>query len=235
MRLIAIGDIHGHLDKLRALLNLVQPVVDDQLVFLGDYIDRGPDSRGVLDVLMDLQRQFPHTVFLRGNHEQMALDALHEADQWRLPDNWDPLPGFRSSSPWPYQSTWLGNGGVDVFASFGVTVRAKKSETDLPWDAIPQKYIDFLVATSMWHRQAGFFFVHAGINEIVPLEKQRADMLWERYASPGRRQVHVVGHHPTLDGQPFFEEGRYSLDTGAGYGRALTACDVLTRRIWQAK
>ena len=234
MRLVAVGDIHGHLDKLTDLIGKVQPGPDDQLVFLGDYIDRGPDSKGVLDCLISLQEQHPQTVFLRGNHEQMMLDALYEADQGRLPANWDPLPGFQSSSPWPYQSTWLGNGGVDVFASFGVTVRKKVSESGLPWDAIPQKYIDFLVATTMWYRQAGFFFVHAGINEIVPLKKQRVDMLWERYASPGRRQIHVVGHHPTLDGRPFFEEGRYNLDTGAGYGRALTACDVLTKQIWQS-
>ena len=235
MRLIAIGDIHGHLDKLLDLIDQIQPTIDDQLVFLGDYIDRGPDSKGVLDYLMVLQQQHPETVFLRGNHEQLILDALHEAHPERLPADWNPLPGFRSSSPWPHQSVWLGNGGVAVFASFGVTVRTKMSESGLPWDAIPQKCIDFLVDTTMWYRQAGFFFVHAGMNEIVPLEKQRVDMLWERYASPGRSQIHVVGHSPTPDGQPLFEEGRYHLDTGAAYGKSLTACDVLTKQIWQAQ
>ena len=234
MRLIAVGDIHGHLDKLTDLIDQIQPAPDDQLVFLGDYIDRGPDSKGVLDYLITLRQQHPETVFLRGNHEQMMLDALYEAHPERLPGDWNPLPGFRSSSPWPYQSAWLGNGGVAVFASFGTPVHTKVSESGLPWGDVPQRYIDFLVATSMWHRQDGFFFVHAGMNEIVPLEKQRVDMLWERYASPGRFQIHVVGHSPTLDGQPFFEGGRYSLDTGAAYGRPLTACDVLTREIWQS-
>jgi len=76
MRLIAIGDIHGHLDKLERLLQLIMPTDNDKLVFLGDYIDRGPDSAGVVDHLIQLPDRFPQTVFLRGNHEQVAMDAL---------------------------------------------------------------------------------------------------------------------------------------------------------------
>ena len=75
-RLLAIGDIHGYLDKLRRLLDLVQPTANDKVIFLGDYVDRGPDSRGVLDELIRFGERFPQTIFLRGNHEQMFMDAL---------------------------------------------------------------------------------------------------------------------------------------------------------------
>jgi serine/threonine protein phosphatase 1 len=79
-RLLAIGDIHGCLDQLRELLARVVPTPHDQLVFLGDYVDRGPDSAGVVEVLLTLRDQLPRTVFLRGNHEQMLLDVLAGGD-----------------------------------------------------------------------------------------------------------------------------------------------------------
>jgi len=94
MRLIAIGDIHGHFDKLTRLLDQVTPTPEDRLVFLGDYIDRGPASKGVVDYLMELSREFPLTVFLRGNHEQMMLDCIAGYAPERLP-GWEVL--FR----WP--------------------------------------------------------------------------------------------------------------------------------------
>ncbi|MEZ4600756.1 MAG: metallophosphoesterase family protein [Syntrophotaleaceae bacterium] len=70
MKLIAIGDIHGHLAKLERLLEIVGPETNDRLVFLGDFIDRGPDSKGVIDYLLSIADRFPATVFLRGNHER---------------------------------------------------------------------------------------------------------------------------------------------------------------------
>jgi len=247
MRLIAVGDIHGHRGKLVDLIGKVQPGPDDQLVFLGDYIDRGPDSKGVLDYLMKLQEQYPETVFIRGNHEQMMLDALHEAHPDRLPADWLRLdvesPGFSTAGcsyrEYPNRSMWGRNGGLECFESFCVgkdqDEPSRLYEPLLPWDDIPQKYIDFLIVTKIWHRQSGFLFVHAGFRENhLPLDQQRFIMLWDRYAPPGDQEIHVVGHQPSLDGRPFFEESRYSLDTGAAYGRPLTACDVLTKEVWQA-
>ena len=75
-RLIAVGDVHGQLKMLEDLINQVKPTQDDQVVFLGDYIDRGPDSKGVIDYLIQFDQKLPQTIFLRGNHEQMFLDAL---------------------------------------------------------------------------------------------------------------------------------------------------------------
>jgi serine/threonine protein phosphatase 1 len=96
-RLLAVGDIHGHREKLSRLLELVAPTGQDQVVFLGDYIDRGPQSREVIEELLAFRQRFPQTVFLRGNHEQILLDALVEEGKtatcrqdgfpdWRLRD-----------------------------------------------------------------------------------------------------------------------------------------------------
>lgn len=80
-RLLAIGDIHGCRDQLRELLERVAPQPEDRMVFLGDYLDRGPQSRGVIEDLLGLAERFPETVFLRGNHEQMFLDFLDGTDR----------------------------------------------------------------------------------------------------------------------------------------------------------
>jgi serine/threonine protein phosphatase 1 len=75
-RLLAVGDINGYRNKLSRLLDLVQPSHDDRLVFIGDYVDRGPDVPGTIKLLLDLQREFPGTVFLTGNHYHLLLSML---------------------------------------------------------------------------------------------------------------------------------------------------------------
>jgi len=79
--------------------------------------------------------------------------------------------------------------------------------------------------------------VHAGVEDGLPLELQDPySLLWDRMTPPGKDgDIHVVGHHPSTDGEPHFELGRYNLDTGAVYGLTLTACDVLTKEIWQVR
>src|SRR6056300_118142 len=79
-RLLAVGDIHGCLNQLKALMEQVVPSLADQVVFLGDYVDRGPASFGVIDYLLEFGKTFPSTVFLRGNHEQMFSDYLEGRD-----------------------------------------------------------------------------------------------------------------------------------------------------------
>jgi len=233
MRLIAIGDIHGHLEKLNKLLGIVRPAQNDKLVFLGDYIDRGPDSKGVVGRLMELAEQIP-CVFLRGNHEQMMLDALACDAPDRLL-GWTQLADI--SKHYAMETiyfkdaiVWLRNGAQDTMQSYG----ASQGQFPFQWDLIPQEHVDFLASSTLWHREKGFLFVHAGIYENRPLENQTELMLWSRSCPPGKKEIHVVGHIPTPDGQPYFEPGRYSLDSGAGLGEPLTACDVLTQEIWQA-
>lgn len=240
MRLIAIGDIHGHLGKLGPLLRIVKPTADDRLVFLGDYIDPGPNSAKLIDYLIHLAERWPKTVFLRGNHEQIMLDAVAEEAPERLPPGWKRLVDLDVGYLMETQHLsdvriWLRNGAWETLESYGAT-EDQIREDPLPWDVIPQSHIDFLVRTKFWHRQDGFLFIHAGAVESprLPLEKQLGNLLWERYCPPGKNEIHVVWHQPIRERKPYFEEGRNSLDTGAAYGRPLTACDVLTKEIWQA-
>jgi serine/threonine protein phosphatase 1 len=231
-RLIAIGDIHGQLDKLNNLLNQIEPSDRDQFVFLGDYIDRGPASCGVIDRLIDFQSEFPEAVFLRGNHEQMMLDALQEHHPERLPEYWSPLEsvfGDRGNF-----EVWTQNGAWETLSSYGV-LKDKLASLFECWENIPQAHINFLLGARLYHRQAGFLFVHAGADEQQTLEDQAEVLLWERHAPPGTKEIHVVGHVPCPESKPYFEEKRYNLDTGAGYGRFLTACDVLTKKYWQSE
>lgn len=230
MRLIAIGDIHGQLKKLKRLLEIVRPTQNDKLVFLGDYIDRGPDSKGVVDCLMELAGQVP-CVFLRGNHEQMMLDALAYDAPDRLP-GWSQLADI--CTLWAMETShlkdseiWLSNGAQATMQSYGAS-----RQLPFQWDLIPQEHVNFLAKSALWHREKGFLFVHAGA-ENKPLEDQMKTLLWERFSPPGEQEIHVVGHDATPDGKPYFEPGRFSLDTGAGLDGPLTACDVLTKEVLQ--
>lgn len=225
-RLIAVGDIHGQMGKLLGLMELLQPGPEDQFVFLGDYVDRGPDSRGVIDYLIEFKKKFPNAIFIRGNHDQMLLDALVElgkADGQRLRD----LSMVFAADAEPSDlDLLLFNGGRQTLASY-------RLESFM--QGLPTEHVKFLQETVFWWCHDEFVFVHAAVENGVALEQQDPYfLLWQRWADPGANgEVHVVGHHPTTNRKPLFEEGRISLDTGAGYGYALTACDVFTKEFWQ--
>lgn len=245
MRLIAVGDIHGQLAKLEQLLEQVRPVDSDRWVFLGDYIDRGPDSAGVIAALIAFARQYSQSVFLRGNHEQMMLDAnasMGHLPVWkRLQDQ--SLVWAREIRHFTDEGIWLraGNGARAFWESYGL-LDLSEGETEkvrqggyLPWHLIPEDHVEFLKSTVLWHRwhrQGDFLFVHTGTRESAERENPHT-LLWGRYSPPGLGEIHVVGHTPTPDGLPFFEPGRINLDTGAGNGGPLTACDILTGQFWQ--
>ncbi|MCS7036293.1 MAG: metallophosphoesterase family protein [Saprospiraceae bacterium] len=129
-----IGDVHGCNQTLATLLKRLQPKAGDKVVFLGDLIDRGPDSKGVVDTVWQLQASGIEVVCLRGNHEQMLLDALDD----------------------PYSKEhWLNlNGGQKTLESFGVSAPAD----------LPEKYLDFFRAMPLWYETEGYLCVHAGLN-----------------------------------------------------------------------
>jgi serine/threonine protein phosphatase 1 len=168
-------------------------------VFLGDYIDRGPDSRGVLDFLIDLQSRRPDAVTcLCGNHEDMALNAIGDPSQ---------IPQWV-----------IFNGGDKALRSFGVT---------RPSD-VPARYIDWMRSLKTHIDDGVRFFVHAGIDPDRPLDQQsRHDMLWMRepFLSDlrdfGRFIVH--GHTPLRSGRPDLRLNRVNVDTAAVLGGPLTA------------
>ena len=197
----AIGDIHGSLQKLRDLITLCERHADGRLatfVFLGDYVDRGPDSRGVIETLMDLQSRQPDRVIaLKGNHEAFAIGVVDGEIE----------PEF-----------WLLEGGTATLRSYHIN-----DARDLP-----DEHVAWLRSLPLCYDDSQRFFVHAGIDPDKPLGAQSDhDLIWirEPFLSDtrdyGRLIVH--GHTPQTDGIPDFRGNRLNLDTGAVFGRPLTA------------
>lgn len=237
-RLIAVGDIHGHLELIADLISQIEPTTDDQLVFLGDYIDRGPNSRGVIDLLIDFRQKFPHTVFLRGNHEQMFLDALVEL-------------GVRNdktlediSYEWAFEKrkddncgVFEHNGGRKTFESYGLEIkRSWAAPYELLSGEIPKDHLEFLEGTQLIYVHGKYIFTHACYNERLPDDPYI--LLWERHREViPEGKILVVGHTPVPppETEPWGMENEIMMDTGAAYGRDLSAMDVMSGQLWQAK
>lgn len=228
MRLLAIGDIHGHLNKLQDLMTQVQPTLNDQCIFLGDYIDRGPNSQGVIEYLIDFKSKFQQTVFLLGNHEQMMLDYLHDQS---------PITGWASMAEHSGKFVretmnfgpriWMQNGGTEVLNEYQFIRN------------IPQRHIDFLLNCRLFYEQERFIFVHAGAKPGISLDQQDWwDLLWEREFNPStpfaEGKTLVTGHTPC--DEPNITPHRIDLDTGSGISRndPLTCMDVFTHQVWQS-
>ena len=221
-----IGDIHGCADLLDRLMDTLSPSADDALVFLGDYIDRGPDTPGVVNRLIALKEEHARTVFLRGNHEAMLLNFIGKEDH-----------GHGDA----YHLT--SNGGIQTLLQYGVPqerVMPFKDDNRPPdrhitahfTSFIPDTHVAFLEETRLMYATDEVLCVHAGIRPGVPLEEQvEEDVLWIRdpfLTRPhGRDETVVYGHTPTYEcgfmPRIESEEKRIGLDTGAVYGGALTA------------
>jgi serine/threonine protein phosphatase 1 len=212
-RLYVIGDVHGCLDLLQALHAKIaadlaaRPVTRATLVHIGDYVDRGADSAGVIDLLLR-GPAVPNAavVNLMGNHEQMMLDAIDHADQ-------------RTAR------VWLDNGGAASLRSWGIS-----STRPAEWaPALPPAHLGFLRALARSHRAGDFVFVHAGIRPGLPLKRQDPhDLLWirEPFLSSQDDFGFVVVHGHTPGPEPVVRFNRIGIDTGAVMGGVLT-CVVL--------
>ena len=217
-RIIAIGDIHGCATALATLIEAIQPTEMDTLVFLGDYIDRGPDSRGVIDQVIALG-QHCTVVPLLGNHEEMLLAVLE---------------GGRSEIKF-----WLTFGGDRALASYGW-----KGGPDLHpsyvRSLIPGEHVEFVKACRDFFETVNHIFVHAYYEPKVPLHEQKWSVL--RWASlPPNPKRHsswktaVVGHTPQRNGEILNLGCVLCIDTLAHGGGWLTALEVEPgRRVWQA-
>jgi serine/threonine protein phosphatase 1 len=213
-RIYAVGDIHGCMDRLAALHELIaediagRPVEHTTLVHLGDYVDRGTDSAQVVDWLIN-RPPVPadEIVNLMGNHEHMMLAAVAGGDK---------------EAP----SHWLSNGGADSLLSWGISRLVPPSE----WAArIPLQHLLFLRDLAISHRVGPYLFVHAGIMPGVPLDKQnRHDMIWIREPFLSSKADHgaIIVHGHTPKREPVIQPNRIAIDTGAVLGGALT-CVVL--------
>jgi serine/threonine protein phosphatase 1 len=227
MHLYAIGDIHGHLDLLKAAHDLIADDIarhgPGPVVHVGDLVDRGPDSRGVLDFLIDGMAAGADWLVLKGNHDRMFTRFMA--------DPWDPEPGLRSELSWLHPRL----GGADTLRSYGVA-----NAGDRPVDkvhaeavrAVPQAHRDFLAALPPLHLAGDCAFVHAGIRPGIALKDQtETDLVWIRdpflmeTASFGPLIVHG---HTALDAATHYGN-RLNLDSGAAYGGPLSAVVIAGR------
>lgn len=221
VRVYAFGDVHGCDDLLRRLL----PAITDDakrgsiermvLVGLGDYIDRGPNSRVCIELLLREAELWRETVFLRGNHEQTLLDFIEN------PERIAPM--------------WFEFGGTEFMKSYGIDIGSRKHEIDFRMvrgqlvRSVPLEHLRFVQRTLLHYEIGDYFFVHAGVRLNTPLSAQVAeDFLWIRNGFSDRddpfEKVVVHGHTPVE--LPFLGRHRINLDTGA-YATGRLTCIAL--------
>lgn len=223
--LYAIGDIHGQFLKLTSLMDKIRRrgLADrDRLIFIGDYVDRGPGTPDVIRFLIDLRQERPNSVFLRGNHEQMMLDARLCFD-----------PEWRATLQHPVAAEkaflWFAEGGAATLESYGA---GAAGENPRWWERIPDDHWLFLKGTRMEFTSDPYHFVHAGV--IPPGKRWEPDLpgldarLWIRdtflnYKKVIDRLVIVFGHTPQRSGRPLIQKNKIGIDTAAAYGGPLTA------------
>ena len=206
MIIYAIGDIHGKAAMLGAALTQIKAVItpEDTVVFLGDYIDRGEDSKAVIDMALDFRTSHANTVFLRGNHEQMLLDTSKGDGSVYL---------------------WVSNGGIQTLASYGTALTPQEG---IWQDAIPDAHLDFFRATQLEWESDSFHFVHAGL--VPPSQRENKQFhtsctafaeprLWVRdgfiNSDEDFGKVVVFGHTIQRSGFPLVMPNKIGIDTGA--------------------
>jgi len=213
----AIGDIHGRLDLFESLLQTIredakaQRIERPHIVTIGDYIDRGPKSCGVIDLLMELaSEESVEITSLMGNHEEWLLGFLKDPEEFLR---------------------WLEFGGVETCESFGVMDVGLWLEGEMLATAasslnrrIGPERLAFLNDLKISHQSGNVFFCHAGTDPSLPLEKQlRRTLLWNRNYKGFRRDGIWTVHGHTVTSKPIQENGRINIDTGAFSTDRLTA------------
>jgi len=219
-RLYAIGDIHGCPAELEVLLKHLEDnealTQDDVVILLGDYIDRGPDSKRVVDICLDFASRFPKTRFLKGNHEDMLLDFLGY--------------GGRLGQAFLY------NGGIETLQSYGISVFSATEEMK---SSFPLEHIEFYNNLESIIAGDDFLLVHAGLNPLRDLDTQNdSDVFWIR--DEFIKSVHnfektvIFGHTPHKE---IFLHLPYKigLDTGLVFGNKLTCLELNEGLVFEIK
>ncbi|PVM88355.1 serine/threonine protein phosphatase [Caulobacter endophyticus] len=231
----AIGDVHGRADLLGSMVSAIWHDIDSHgirkpvIVPLGDYIDRGPETRRVLQILLAI-RDSGEVEFrpLMGNHEQIMLGFLSD----------DPMVGAK----------WVRFGGAETLRAYGVPPPSPSVQDPDIWrrtqaafiKALPQRHLAFLEALEICHERGDYFFAHAGVRPGVRLADQdETDLLWIRapFLQEAKELEKIVVHGHTPEEIPMFKDCRIGLDTGAYATGRLTAIRLegTTRRILQAR
>jgi Calcineurin-like phosphoesterase len=201
-----IGDVHGCLGMLLKLMDKIEWRAEtDRLIFLGDYIDRGNDSRGVIDFILSVSERSPRVECLMGNHETILLDFLSGKDL----------------------TTFFLNGGRATLNSYRI------SSQHLGDSLIPKEHVDFLKSLRTWIELDDYYVVHAGLKPGVPIAKQSLeDLLWIResfiFSDYNFGKKVIFGHTPFS--QPVTMPNKIGLDTGAVYGNKLTCLELPAHR-----
>lgn len=216
-RIYAIGDIHGRIDLLR---NLHRQIADDAagfagtrkvLIYLGDYVDRGLQSRETVDYLLDEPLAGFERVFLMGNHERALLDFLVD---------------YRVATD------WLAYGGDGTLYSYGVGLEGPRTQPATLMrlqenfrNALPPRHLEFFAGLALMHEEGDYLFVHAGVKPGVPLERQQeSDVLWIRdeFLESSENFGKVIVHGHTITRVPEVKKNRIGIDTGAFASGKLT-------------
>ena len=221
-RIFVVGDIHGCYEELQELLNIIQLKPEDVIVFLGDYVDRGPYSRKVLERLIQLKKDHSNSYFIRGNHEDMILNFL----------------GYDGH----YGSFVIVNGADKFFSDYGLEdfyIWNSKDEVSIKYphteetiqSSIPKEHLEFLLETNLALISEEFIFVHAGIDPWENLEHQTAENLcWirEDFINWPHNESRIIVHGHTPAEFPFFDEDgkRINVDTGCYQGGMLSAVEL---------
>ncbi len=212
-RIYAVGDIHGRLDLLTELHGKIRadmarkPARRTTIVHLGDYVDRGPDSAGVIAHLRTASFPGAECLFLRGNHEQFMIDYMTSD-----------VGG----------DSWIANGGLETLQSYGISMAnpSLKGGSAMLRRSVPRDHHTFFAETALMHRVGGIVFVHAGIDPTRTLDRQRpADLMWIREKflhHPADLDALVVHGHTPRD-VPEVTRWRINVDTGAWFSDRLTA------------
>ena len=228
-RIMVVGDLHGHHEPLKRMLEKIDVRKDDLVIFLGDYIDRGPHSKELVQELIAFRLSHHHTVFLKGNHEDMLLGS------------------FGYAATVSDINTWLYNGGWATLRSYGmdmdelnriISLRNRSERRRALLKLVPETHMDFFEQLNFYVETEGFFFCHAGVDPSLPIEQGKHNLhnlLWMRehlYADTLNWEKTVVcGHTPLRD--ILISERLICIDTGLHYFGHLSAIDVKSMEIFQ--
>lgn len=216
----AIGDIHGMLTKLNVLLEMI-PIDKDQdtIVFLGDYLDRGPNPKGVVQRIIDLKESGFNVVALKGNHEAVLLKMLEwKNDYWMYREGFEGEPTLKDYSY--YLNRECQSGSENIAAKY-LFFETEPGGTL----AIPVTHYQFLTTLKLYYETEDFIFVHAGVNPNYPINEQTEnDLLWitEQFLLSNATFEKTIVHGHSVSKKPEMKLYRIGIDTGACYGGKLT-------------
>ncbi|BBM82409.1 metallophosphoesterase family protein [Candidatus Uabimicrobium amorphum] len=245
MNCYVIGDIHGYANLLSQLVDLITPKIQkqDTIVFLGDYIDRGPDSRGVVDIILQL-RKHHNVICLKGNHEQWMLQALEKSK-----NSW--VTGMDGFSMMESYSRDFADNFRQAFRNLGVKIFTQPQVNEEHYryffhEIMPSEHLDFFMSLQNYYENKYCICVHAGLNAELPLEEQQEqDLLWSLPANflqtwQGKKTL-VMGHQGThsvdesMWGKPIVTPKVVLLDTSCYETGVLSAIRFPDRKIFQAQ